>query len=369
MGRTVSVFIVVAFFSFGGEVAKGQTGDAAGVGSVLGNPDGQFYTETVTDEDGFTETELFPEGSVPSDATGGTKIAAGRRTVFAGPISAIGPFAGTFQEGFESFPFGQFVVQLDVFGGEAVVRTTDGSANVHVTGCWSFFGQVCAHSGQKFMGSANPPVEWVFDTPASMFGGYFATNSGTDDGIANFYDENDNLIAGGLVVSAPQATNAWVWNGWETTGPGIKRVEIIGNAQWGGGFIMHDDMELTAGDPPVPGACCLVSGDCLDNMTAGACAAAGGDYQGDGTLCEDVFCPEPVPGACCFGPGDCQDDMTAGECAAAGGSFQGDETTCENIVCPEAVPTVSEWGLIIMTLLLLTAGTIVFGRRRRPAVA
>ncbi|MFH1418380.1 MAG: IPTL-CTERM sorting domain-containing protein [Planctomycetota bacterium] len=36
---------------------------------------------------------------------------------------------------------------------------------------------------------------------------------------------------------------------------------------------------------------------------------------------------------------------------------------------PDAVPTVSEWGLIIMTLLLLTAGTIVFARRRRPAAA
>ncbi len=33
-----------------------------------------------------------------------------------------------------------------------------------------------------------------------------------------------------------------------------------------------------------------------------------------------------------------------------------------------AIPTVSEWGLIVMTLLLLTAGTIVFARRRRPAV-
>lgn len=33
------------------------------------------------------------------------------------------------------------------------------------------------------------------------------------------------------------------------------------------------------------------------------------------------------------------------------------------------IPTVSEWGLIIMTLLLLTAGTVIFGRlrRRRPA--
>ena len=33
------------------------------------------------------------------------------------------------------------------------------------------------------------------------------------------------------------------------------------------------------------------------------------------------------------------------------------------------IPTVSEWGLIVMTLLLLTAGTVVFGRRRRPAAA
>ncbi len=33
------------------------------------------------------------------------------------------------------------------------------------------------------------------------------------------------------------------------------------------------------------------------------------------------------------------------------------------------IPTVSEWGLIVMTLLALTAGTIVFGRRRKPAVA
>jgi len=33
------------------------------------------------------------------------------------------------------------------------------------------------------------------------------------------------------------------------------------------------------------------------------------------------------------------------------------------------IPTVSEWGLMVMTLLLLTAGTVVFGRRRRAAAA
>jgi len=33
------------------------------------------------------------------------------------------------------------------------------------------------------------------------------------------------------------------------------------------------------------------------------------------------------------------------------------------------VPTITEWGLISMTLLLLTAGAVVIGRRRRPATA
>ena len=39
--------------------------------------------------------------------------------------------------------------------------------------------------------------------------------------------------------------------------------------------------------------------------------------------------------------------------------------------CVRPIPTVSEWGLIVMTLLLLTAGTIVIRRvkTRQPTVA
>ncbi len=33
------------------------------------------------------------------------------------------------------------------------------------------------------------------------------------------------------------------------------------------------------------------------------------------------------------------------------------------------IPTVSEWGLIVMVVLVLTAGTILFGRQRRAAAA
>ena len=36
--------------------------------------------------------------------------------------------------------------------------------------------------------------------------------------------------------------------------------------------------------------------------------------------------------------------------------------------CLEKIPTVSAWGLVIITLLLLAAGKIDFGRRRSMAV-
>lgn len=47
----------------------------------------------------------------------------------------------------------------------------------------------------------------------------------------------------------------------------------------------------------------------------------------------------------------------------------GDEDSFEEIEEPAPIPTVSQWGLIVMTLLLLTGGTILLGRRRRLAAA
>ncbi|MCH8147231.1 MAG: hypothetical protein IH987_04450 [Planctomycetes bacterium] len=44
-----------------------------------------------------------------------------------------------------------------------------------------------------------------------------------------------------------------------------------------------------------------------------------------------------------------------------------DAASCQLVT--EIIPTVSEWGLIVMTVLGLTAGTILYGRRRRPAAA
>ena len=163
-------------------------------------------------------------------------------------ISTIGPFTGAQSEGFESLPFG-FFTSHPVFNNTGVVRTIDGSNTLNITSGWSFFGTVFPHGGSRFMGSAGALPEWVFDVPALRFGGFFTTNSGVDGAVAFFYDEFDNLLAS-LPVTAP-ANNSWVWNGWETQGVGIKRVVIDGNNGFGGGFIMHDDMQYTV--IPAPG--------------------------------------------------------------------------------------------------------------------
>lgn len=45
-----------------------------------------------------------------------------------------------------------------------------------------------------------------------------------------------------------------------------------------------------------------------------------------------------------------------------------DTATTQVHVLGDPIPTVSEWALIVMTLLALTVGTVVFGRRRRPTL-
>lgn len=73
------------------------------------------------------------------------------------------------------------------------------------------------------------------------------------------------------------------------------------------------------------GACCLPDGSCAELFDF-ECAAAGGNYQGDGTTCGSVNCPTPT-GACCFSNGFCL-PLTAAQCAGANGFYAGNGTDC-----------------------------------------
>lgn len=77
-----------------------------------------------------------------------------------------------------------------------------------------------------------------------------------------------------------------------------------------------------------------------------------------------------IPTGACCSPGDacgCQEAVTKLECVGLQGSFFQGEICADVCVDGICIPTMSEWGLVAMTLLVLTAGTIVLMRRRAVA--
>jgi hypothetical protein len=122
--------------------------------------------------------------------------------------------------------------------------------------------------------------------------------------------------------------------------------------------------------PPEPkiGACCLPSNGCVLGLTDFDChAIVGGHFEGDGTtFCRHNPNGSCTTGACCLPNNGCTLDTTQEECVKLGGHYSGDGTTeCfHNPATGDCIPTVSQWGLVVMAMLVLTAGTVVVMRRR-----
>lgn len=119
------------------------------------------------------------------------------------------------------------------------------------------------------------------------------------------------------------------------------------------------------------GACCDaapgLSGACVEDVTAEECA---GEHQMfyPGGSCDTINCVE-VTGACCDGAtSDCT-VTTQGNCNCALCVWSAD-VDCDQIICQPPVtpiPTTSEWGLVVMALLLATGMKLGFGRAESPA--
>ncbi len=88
--------------------------------------------------------------------------------------------------------------------------------------------------------------------------------------------------------------------------------------------------------------------------------------KGKGVLSLGVLCALVMPMTNTFGVASALGQVCGNEICEAGEDCESCPADCGP--CGD-IPTVSEWGLIVMLLLALTAGTIVFARRRRPAVA
>lgn len=59
-------------------------------------------------------------------------------------------------------------------------------------------------------------------------------------------------------------------------------------------FTNYSELSATLLEPEVTGACCMTDGSCAEDSTAEACATAGGTFQGDGSACAKVECPQPA---------------------------------------------------------------------------
>lgn len=117
--------------------------------------------------------------------------------------------------------------------------------------------------------------------------------------------------------------------------------------------------ETVIAGPLIVGACCDESTACTEDVTQSECN--GTWYPLD--TCETVTCESPGTGACYVGIA-CETALHLSECDALGGKYVGDDTSCVDTRYTDIIPAVSEWGLAVMLLLTLTAGTVILSRRR-----
>jgi len=126
----------------------------------------------------------------------------------------------------------------------------------------------------------------------------------------------------------------------------------------GGGTYEGDDTDCTPNPCPAPIVCGPGAGDCFSsNGTPGcedeACCqlvCAGDpfccDTSWDGLCADDALanCTIVSDGACCLTDGTCVVD-TAAACAALGGDYQGDDTSCVPGLCPQP-PAPCPWDCV-----------------------
>lgn len=103
------------------------------------------------------------------------------------------------------------------------------------------------------------------------------------------------------------------------------------------------------------------SNGCLDGRCIECVRDADCD---DGVRCSSDVCDEtsgtctndPIPGCCSF-DGECDDGIQCTEDTCVNNACQHDDSSCR-------IPTMSEWGLVVMSLLLLIVSHLYFGRKR-----
>ncbi len=294
---------------------------------------------------------------------------------------------------FQSGPANCTLIDFEGIGDSVPVGVIAGTPNVTFGVSWLGLIDADAGGGGNFANEPTPDTTAFFLTPADPI----SFDSGVQF-VEVFY------VA--AAVSVPVTLTAW--DGPNGTGSVVDTAvgNTIGTDFDGapctgdpsGQFCLWDKMQLTAASNnilsvtlsgaaanqfgldnmtfctniPATGACCDGQ-SCIITTEANCSSVAGvGAYKGDNVPCTASTCA--TTGACCnaanpSGSPLCTDGVDAANCAAPQQLFLGQ--TCADVeaqgLCV-AVPAVSEWGLVVLTLIGLVSGSIVFGRWRPAKV-
>ncbi len=126
--------------------------------------------------------------------------------------------------------------------------------------------------------------------------------------------------------------------------------------------------------PEHTGACCDGTTGICQDLPASACPVNQSDPDNQYRWEKDTLCAElsqpcvPHRGACCDNRpinSFCADNVLETDCTGEKPKWFA-KKTCAEITCvPNQIPTVSDWGMAILALLLLTGAKIYFGFNRR----
>jgi spore coat protein A len=205
-----------------------------------------------------------------------------RRSVFRFDLSPI-PAGATVQS-----------ATVSLYNSEA---TNSATVNLHrLTASWGEGTSSASGNGDAGAASTTGDATWVHrfypgTTWTSAGGTYVATASASTSvvGAGAYAWSSAGLVADVQSwVDAPADNSGWIAIGKESgAGNALKAFGTRENPD----SARQPKLEITYVAPPPPptGACCLSDGTCAD-LSAAACATAGGTYQGDGTPCSPSPC-------------------------------------------------------------------------------
>ena len=268
-------------------------------------------------------------------------VSTGESTIYVGTCETMGGYCVAGKKvALWNFKLPSFPENASLLSATFDGRHNAGSSAVYYRGKWAsdsslgYSSAMNAWNSSDFVGTASSSGG-SFSAPLNidLFGGQFQDDyiimTGYNGGGMSFYNSGTLAPKLRLIVDIPNELCEGDMND-----DGIVNtndvLHVIGN--WGDPYSVNDIMSVLenwGSNCESPGACCLTDGTCAATDAAG-CQDAGGTWNGAGTYCNFVDCPEY--GACCQEDYTCT-VMLSDECKAAGGSFRGQDSDCDTTNC------------------------------------